>query len=323
MRSRTIVAALAAPLMAAGTLALTAGSASASTWQDTSIQVTHIYTEDTYPAAPATAATSLGKITVTRAAAGGLLSVNSQASSLPGSVTAAVSGTIITLSGSIVSPPGSQPRDSPAGLRVRRRRTRWIRPIGRIRRTRRLVVIQRRLEPLRGHPDVVRGELSRPLGVTQTNRGQDRAVLGQRVVHAAAQRQRAVLEPADLALEPVVHLLQLRVAAQLAQQLVERDVGGEELPHGALGAVRGHPVDELLKARQVRLRNPRDQQPDRHHLERLADLVCVDQLLRGQRPDLGPAPRPHRDQPFGRQAAHGFPDGAAAYRELLGQRDLG
>jgi hypothetical protein len=59
MRSRTIAAALAAPLMAAGTLALTAGSASASTWQDTSIQVTHSYTEDTYPAAPATAATSL------------------------------------------------------------------------------------------------------------------------------------------------------------------------------------------------------------------------------------------------------------------------
>jgi len=109
MRSRTIVAALAAPLMAAGTLAFAAGSASASTWQDTSIQVTHIYTEDTYPAAPATAVTSLGKITVTRAAAGGLLSVNSQASSLPGSVTAAVSGTIITLSGSIVYPPPTGP----------------------------------------------------------------------------------------------------------------------------------------------------------------------------------------------------------------------
>ena len=57
--------------------------------------------------------------------------------------------------------------------------------------------------------------------------------------------------------------------------------------------------------------------------ERLADLVRVDKFLQGQRPDLGPAPRPHRDQPFGRQAAHGFPDGAAAYRELLGQRDLG
>jgi hypothetical protein len=109
MRSRTIAAALAAPLMAAGTLALTAGSASASTWQDTSIQVTHSYTEDTYPAAPATAATSLGTITVAHAAAGGLLSVNRQASSLPGSVTAVGSGTVITLSGSIVSPPPTGP----------------------------------------------------------------------------------------------------------------------------------------------------------------------------------------------------------------------
>jgi hypothetical protein len=103
------VAALAAPLMAAGTLALTTGSAGASTWQDTSIRTTHIYTEDLYPAAPATAATSLGTITVAHTAAGGLLSVNRQASSLPGSVTTAGSGAVITLSGSIVSPPPAGP----------------------------------------------------------------------------------------------------------------------------------------------------------------------------------------------------------------------
>jgi len=120
-----------------------------------------------------------------------------------------------------------------------------------------------------------------------------------------------------------VHLLQLRVAAQLAYQLVERDVGGEELPHRTLGAVHRHLVHQLLQPREVRLGNSRNQEPDRHHLERLADLVRVDQLLQGQRPDLGPAPRPHRDQPFGRQAAHGFPDGAAAYRKLLGQCHLG
>jgi hypothetical protein len=109
MKSRTIVAALAAPLMAAGVLALSVGSASAATWQDTSIQVNRIHTENTYPAAPAVAATSLGKITVTRGAATDLLFVNSQASSLPGSVTAAVSGATITLSGSIVSPPPTGP----------------------------------------------------------------------------------------------------------------------------------------------------------------------------------------------------------------------
>jgi hypothetical protein len=59
MRSRTIVAALAAPLMAAGTLAFAAGSASAATWQDTSIQVSQLHTEDNFPAAPAVAATGL------------------------------------------------------------------------------------------------------------------------------------------------------------------------------------------------------------------------------------------------------------------------
>jgi hypothetical protein len=109
MRSRTIVAALAAPLMAAGALTLSAGSASAATWQDTSLQVNQLHAEDIYPAAPAVAATSLGKITVTRAAATDLLSVNSQASSLPGSVTATGSGTVITLSGSTVPPPATLP----------------------------------------------------------------------------------------------------------------------------------------------------------------------------------------------------------------------
>jgi hypothetical protein len=105
MRSRTIAAALAAPLVAAGTLTLAAGSASAATWQDTSIQVNLLHATATNPTAPAVAATTAGKITVTPAAASDALSVNSQASSLPGSVTAAVSGGVVTLSGSIVSPP--------------------------------------------------------------------------------------------------------------------------------------------------------------------------------------------------------------------------
>jgi len=109
MRSRTIVAALAAPLMAAGALTLSAGSASAATWQDTSIQVNLLHATATNPAAPAVAATSLGKITVTRAGATDALSVNSHASSLPGSVTATVSGGVVTLSGSIVSPPPAAP----------------------------------------------------------------------------------------------------------------------------------------------------------------------------------------------------------------------
>ena len=58
MRFRTIVAALAAPLMVAGTLAFAAGSASAATWQDTSIQVNRLHVTATNPAAPAVAAAS-------------------------------------------------------------------------------------------------------------------------------------------------------------------------------------------------------------------------------------------------------------------------
>jgi len=46
---------------------------------------------------------------------------------------------------------------------------------------------------------VLCGQRGRTVRVPEPDRRQDRAVLGQRVVHVAAQRQRAVLEPADLA----------------------------------------------------------------------------------------------------------------------------
>ena len=109
MRSRTIVAALAAPLMAAGTLAFAAGSASAATWQDTSIQVNRLHVTATNPAAPAVAATSLGKITVTRAGAADTLTVNSHASRLPRGVTVTVTDGVLTLGGTIGTPPANMP----------------------------------------------------------------------------------------------------------------------------------------------------------------------------------------------------------------------
>jgi hypothetical protein len=109
MKSRTIVAALAAPLMAAGTLAFAAGSASAATWQDTSIQVNRLHVTATNPAAPAVAATSQGKITVKPAAATDALTVNSHASRLPRGVTATISGGIVTLGGTIGQPPAVRP----------------------------------------------------------------------------------------------------------------------------------------------------------------------------------------------------------------------
>ena len=109
MRSRTIVAALAAPLMAAGTLAFAAGSASAATWQDTSIQVNMLHVTATNPAAPAVAATSQGKITVTRAGAADTLTVNSHASRLPRGVNATVTDGVVTLVASIGLPPATRP----------------------------------------------------------------------------------------------------------------------------------------------------------------------------------------------------------------------
>ena len=109
MRSRTIVAALAVPLMAAGTLAFSAGAASAATWQDTSIQVNRLHVTATNPAAPAVAATSQGKITVTPAATGGVLTVNSHASRLPRGVTATVKDGVVTLGGTIGQPPAARP----------------------------------------------------------------------------------------------------------------------------------------------------------------------------------------------------------------------
>jgi hypothetical protein len=68
---------------------------------------------------------------------------------------------------------------------------------------------------------MVRGKLGGPVRVPEPDRGQDGAMLGCRVLHAGLQGQRARLETADLVLQPVVHFLQLRVAAQLAQQLVK------------------------------------------------------------------------------------------------------
>ena len=108
MKSRTIVAALAAPLMVAGTLALSASSASAATWQDTSIQVTHLHATATNPVA-AVAAASQGKITVTPAGTADVLTVNSHASRLPRGVKATITNGVVTLTATVGLPPAVRP----------------------------------------------------------------------------------------------------------------------------------------------------------------------------------------------------------------------
>jgi len=110
MRSRTIVAALAVPLMAAGTLAFSAGAASAATWQDTSIQVNRLHATATVPVAPTvTANTTKGTITVTPDTTGGVLALNYHASRLLRGVTVTTSGGAITLGGTIGQPPAVRP----------------------------------------------------------------------------------------------------------------------------------------------------------------------------------------------------------------------
>jgi hypothetical protein len=79
--------------------------ASAATWQDTSLQVNLLHATSTNPAPPSVATTGTpAKITVTPASSGGTLSVNSGASHLPGSVTATVTGGVVTLTGHVVTP---------------------------------------------------------------------------------------------------------------------------------------------------------------------------------------------------------------------------
>ena len=119
-----------------------------------------------------------------------------------------------------------------------------------------------------------------------------------------------------------MHLHQLLVSAQLAQQVMERDVGREEVSDRVVLRVRGHLVHELAETVQVRLGYPRHGQPDGEDLQRFPDLVGVDQLAGRDRPDLGAAARPHGHKAVGREPAHRLADRAPADRQLLGQRYL-
>ena len=68
---------------------------------------------------------------------------------------------------------------------------------------------------------------------------------------------------------------------------------------------------------------PRDREPDRHQLERLAHLVELEELFLRERADDGAAARPDGDEAFGGQPADRLADRPAADAELLGERDLG
>jgi hypothetical protein len=172
-------------------------------------------------------------------------------------------------------------------------------------------------------PDVRRGERGGLVRVALPDRREDRAVLAHRVLQVAAQGQRLRLEPAGLGDQAPVHLDQLLVSAELAQQVMERDVGREEVGDRVLLRVLGHLVHEFAQAVQVCLGHPRHGQPDGEHLQRFPDLVGVHEFAGRNSPDLGAAPRPHRHKAVGREPAHRLAYWAPADRQLLGQRYLG
>src|SRR5579859_6224320 len=189
--------------------------------------------------------------------------------------------------------------------------------------SRRAAVCDGLLQLLCWNPDMGGGQLGSLLHITQPDGRQDRAVLGHRSVQAAAQRQGPRLESPDFAGQPAVHLHELRIAAQLANQFVKRDVRAKELRDIAvLGALR-HPIDEQVEVCQLGIGDPRYRQPDGQDLQRLSDLVGVDEFRWRDRPYLGAPPGPHRDEPLRGQPAHGLPDWSTAHVEFLGQRDLG
>jgi hypothetical protein len=113
-----------------------------------------------------------------------------------------------------------------------------------------------------------------------------------------------------------MHLLQLLIAAQLADQLVERHVGGEELGDPVLPGEVGHAVDELVQPRQVGFRDPRHCEAHGQYFQRFPDLVGIDELPWRERPDLSTPARPDGDESLSCQPAHGLAYWSSADSQL-------
>src|SRR5581483_279140 len=112
------------------------------------------------------------------------------------------------------------------------------------------------------------------------------------------------------------------VAGRLDEVGVEGRVRLEEALD--LAAVREllHRGDELVEAGEVLRPEARRREPYGEHLERLAHLVGLEELLLRQRADDRAAPRPDVHEPLGRQPPDRLADRPAADAELAGERRL-
>src|SRR5258708_32368896 len=129
------------------------------------------------------------------------------------------------------------------------------------------------LQPMCRNPDMSSGELRRLLDIPQPDRGNDGAMLGHRSVQAAAQGQRTRLESPYFTGQPVVYLKQLRVAAQLAEQLVKRHVRCDEVRDGACLGMLGHFGHQFVEPGQAGIGDLRHGKSYGQDLQRFSDLV--------------------------------------------------
>ena len=106
------------------------------------------------------------------------------------------------------------------------------------------------------------------------------------------------------------------------EALVELGVRVEE----ALDVVRvgelGHLLDEALHGVEVHLRELRHGQADRHHLERLANLVRLDELVAREGADDGAAARADGHEALRGEPPECFPDRSPADAERGGESHL-
>ena len=121
--------------------------------------------------------------------------------------------------------------------------------------------------------------------------------------------------PIDLTAQLAVQLREHPIARYLEETLVELSVRLEEALNILGLAARGHLVDQSLHLDQVLGRQPRNRQPHGHHLERLAYLVRLDELLVRERADDGAPARSDGDEALGGEPAERLADRAAADAE--------
>jgi hypothetical protein len=147
-------------------------------------------------------------------------------------------------------------------------------------------------------------------------------MLGDRPPEIAAQLEGAQAMAVDLPAQLPVKLSEHAVVGDLEEALMELRVRLEEARHVTELSPRCHLLDQLLHRGQVLGRQLRNRQPHRHHLERLANLVRLDELLARECADDGPPARADGDEALGGEPAERLADRATADTERPCEGDL-